>query len=598
MYAAASGHSNIGIPQNVGEKFVAHADSGRSAGILFVTDDGQTLFMHRGDGGDYPRTFGLPGGHQEPGESLEDTARRETLEETGLDFKGALKEIHDNGQFKTFLASIEKPFPVVICDESVGYSWSPQDSLPQPIHPALIDPLRIVAANTEFKVAELIREGILPSPQQYGNMHLLAIRITGTGLAYRSGIKEHVWRDPSIYLNPEFLQRCQGLTVIMDHPDGATLDTKEFTNRAIGSVMLPYIQGEEVWGIAKIYDAPSMTEILKEAATPEGISTSPSVVFDSDAKNTVLTTESGDPLLIEGVPFLLDHIAIVTKAHGSKGVWDKGGDPTGVLITNPEVSMTDKLIDPKADAHGLSEDAKLDAILKLVTGLSSRMDSVEKNMPSGELMTAADKKRKDDDDEKARKDADDAKRKDDDDAKKRKDDDDKARKDAEEKAKGELEGKSGYVKPDDDARKGDDEAAAKADEIAAEYADAQAKADSVMSAFGKSASRPLAGEQLISYRKRLLRGLQAHSDSYKGVNISAVKDVALLNIIEKQVFADAMSAAKSPVAYADNQLFEVKTRDESGRTITKFRGAMSAWLDDFKMPGQRVMQFHPKNNQR
>ena len=162
---------------------------------------------------------------------------------------------------------------------------------------------------------------------------LLAIRITGTGLAYRSSIGENVWRDPSLYLNQEFLNRCNGLIVIMDHPETAVLTSKEFKDRAVGSIILPYIKGDEVWGIAKIYDKDAMIEISEGE-----VSTSPSVVFDNTAGNITLTTENGEPLLIEGVPFLLDHIAIVTKARGSKGVWDKGGDPAGVLLTNPEVS--------------------------------------------------------------------------------------------------------------------------------------------------------------------------------------------------------------------------------------------------------------------
>lgn len=196
-------------------------------------------------------------------------------------------------------------------------------------------------AKTETDVAQLISEGLLASPQMYANIALLAIRITGTGLAFRSSIGEHVWRDPSLYLNDEFLKRCNGLMVIMDHPDTQVLTTKEFKNRAVGSVMLPYIKGDEVWGIAKIYDQDAIDEIVRGVIPGEEVSTSPAVVFDETAGNITLTTENGEPLLIEGVPFLLDHIAIVTKARGSKGVWDKGGDAAGVLLTNNEVSEND-----------------------------------------------------------------------------------------------------------------------------------------------------------------------------------------------------------------------------------------------------------------
>lgn len=53
--------------------------------VLIFNDEGQLLLQHRSDGG-----WGLPGGLMELGESLEETARREVKEETGLDI-GRLK---------------------------------------------------------------------------------------------------------------------------------------------------------------------------------------------------------------------------------------------------------------------------------------------------------------------------------------------------------------------------------------------------------------------------------------------------------------------------------------------------------------------------
>ena len=310
---------------------------GRAAGIMFITEKNETLLIRRGaGGGDYPNTWCVPGGHQKNDETLEEAARRECFEETGLKYEGKLDVLYDDGQFCTYVARDAKKEPVTLNYESSGYDWCNIATPPLPLHPGLDNAFKISMAKTEYDYAELISKNILPSPQMYANVMLLAIRITGTGLAYRSSIGEHVWRDPSLYLNEEFLKRCNGLTVIMDHPETAVLTSEEFKNRAVGSIMLPYLQGDEVWGIAKIYDQDSANEILEGE-----ISTSPSVVFDNTAGNTTLTTENGEPLLIEGVPFLLDHIAIVTKARGSKGVWDKGGDATGVLLTNPEVSEND-----------------------------------------------------------------------------------------------------------------------------------------------------------------------------------------------------------------------------------------------------------------
>lgn len=586
--------------------------NGRASGIMFLTTEGETLLIRRGmGGGDFPGTWAVPGGHQKHGESLEECARRECEEETGLKYEGKLEVLHDDGQFCTYIARDVNKSDVKLNYESSGFDWCDPKNPPMPLHPGLDIAFRVAMAKTEFDMAELMREGILPSPQMYANVMLLSIRITGTGLAYRSSIGEHVWRDPSLYLNDEFLKRCQGLVVIMDHPESAVLTSQEFKDRAVGTVMLPYIKGDEVWGIAKIYDQSSVDEICEGE-----ISTSPSVVFDNTAGNTTLTTENGDPLLIEGVPFLLDHIAIVTKARGSKGVWDKGGDPAGVLLTNPEVSaMSDNTTAPKADAQG----DKLDAILAMLGKVTARVDEMEKTLPAPPLVTAADKKKaKKDDDSKHRKDDDDEEeedlrakhdddddddRKDDDDD--RKDDDMKHRKDAK-KRKDDAEGsdpkehgKAGEIMPDDDdeAMCDDEEEAMKADEEEAKYADAQAKADSVFASFGKSASRPLKGESLLSYRKRLLRGLQAYSDAYKDINLASIKDAKLLSIAEKQIFADAQTAAKSPLTYAADQEIELHERDRAGRVITKFKGGFG-WMDAFKVPSMRVKEFNLNNNKR
>lgn len=48
--------------------------------VVVLDGSGRILLMRRGDTGDW----GLPGGLMEPGESLEQTARREVFEEVGL----------------------------------------------------------------------------------------------------------------------------------------------------------------------------------------------------------------------------------------------------------------------------------------------------------------------------------------------------------------------------------------------------------------------------------------------------------------------------------------------------------------------------------
>ena len=229
----------------------------------------------------------------------------------------------------------------------------------------------------ELDLARQIKDGLLPSPWKVGGMTLFAMRITGTGLSYRSGHDEFVWRDSSIYLNDEFLARCNGLPVIWWHPeDKPELDSEEFAKRIVGTVMLPYIKGEDVWGICRIYD-----ESAIKLMTDGQLSTSPAVVFKPNDGNRKVEL-NGETFLIEGNPSHLDHLAICDN-----GVWDKGGEPTGVLND----SLTDKQepahmaeeTEAEKKAREEREDAarkdaeRWDRLDKFMDSATSRLDAME-----------------------------------------------------------------------------------------------------------------------------------------------------------------------------------------------------------------------------
>jgi hypothetical protein len=182
--------------------------------------------------------------------------------------------------------------------------------------------------DTELDVAKKIMLGA-PSPQRIGNSWLFDVRITGTGISYRDSIDEYVYRPPQEYLTDEFLDRCNGLPVIFDHPEKGMLNTEEWRNRIIGTIILPYISEQEdewhkdgdVWGIARIFDADAAELMLQTH-----ISTSPAVTL-AESGNTIVLTEDKRPLLIEGKPQLLDHLAVCEA-----GVWDKGAPPRGIRV--------------------------------------------------------------------------------------------------------------------------------------------------------------------------------------------------------------------------------------------------------------------------
>lgn len=54
-----------------------------AAAVIIIDGNGRILMQHRSDN----NTWGLPGGSMEMGETFEETARREVLEETGLEVR-------------------------------------------------------------------------------------------------------------------------------------------------------------------------------------------------------------------------------------------------------------------------------------------------------------------------------------------------------------------------------------------------------------------------------------------------------------------------------------------------------------------------------
>lgn len=425
---------------------------------------------------------------------------------------------------------------------------------------------------TEFELAQRIRDGTAPSPMKFSNMWLVNLRITGTGLAYRTGLKEHVWRDPKLYLNDEFLQRCNGLPVIANHPGDAVLDEQEFTQRIVGSVMLPYIRGDEVWAVCRIY----IRDIVEQIATGK-VSTSPSVVFNN-ASGSVEVQDGDTNFLIEGVPFLLDHIALVTEDHGSLGVWDKDKIPAGVEVSNKgDIDMDEKMLESiVARVVG-------DAVGGINQGLqqvTARMDSLEQGYKA---RADADDEAKKQAEEKAK--ADEEQRKADEAEAQKKADEDKAKADAEaeEKEKADAEEKA----------KADEEEQKKAD---AAMTEAQVKADSAYRACGKTAPSPFSGEKSLDYRKRVLIAMQKHSPQHAEVNIRAIADSATLSVLEEAIYGAARSSIENEMNSTQGQLNKRIRSDEAGRNVTEYSGDMNVWLAAFKTPGRIMSKINTQGS--
>ncbi|HEE9954725.1 NUDIX hydrolase [Citrobacter sp. Cpo073] len=534
------------------------------SGIMFR--QGKFVFLiQRSDDG----TWCPPGGTVELGELAIDAARREVLEEVGYQYDGPLTPHSIYGDYLTFRAEVPEKFEAKLNDESLAAGWFHIDDLPKPLHQPYAEMLAQQALN-ETEVAALIADGTLSSPQFFINMWMFAIRVTGTGVTWRSADQQMAFRNPDDYLTPEFLQRVAGVPLIWLHPEKNKLDSDEFAKRVIGTLTNSWVADNgEVWAIARVYDA----EAAEIMATRQ-LSTSPTVTY-SEMQDSIIKID-GQPLLVEGSPVLLDHVAICEQ-----GVWDKLLAPTGVKsdsIPNEAekmdeekiVALINKAIDArmaKADAEAADLKAKADA-----------EEAAKKEKADAEAKEAEEAKAKADAEEKA------AKEKADAEAKEKADAEAAEEKAAKEKADSELRQQIADLKTRIPTELSDEERN--------EVADAQVKADSVFSCFGKRAPVPLSGEKPLAYRRRLMIQLQEHSPDFKTVDLSSIADSALLSVAEKTIYADAQKSASLSVG--PGMLREIKRADATGRQISTFEGDPAATWAPFQSGKRQVTSF---NNQ-
>ena len=307
----------------------------RAAGVVILAK-GLALFLKR-TGKDHTDEWCWAGGCLEDGETPLSAAIREVSEEIGHSFaEGELDHLYSlkrDVDFTTFVATVAEPFIPTLNEEHSAFAWAPIERPPEPLHPGCRGAIARLTGD-ELAIARAMVAGDLPSPQIYKNIYLWDIRITGTGYSYRKSIDEYVYRKPEIYLTEDFLARCNGLSAIWFHAKDGALDSESYANQSVGAVFLPYIKGDEVWGITKVYNDDLNAELLANPA-----STSPMVTLKG-IDGTKLLAEDGRKILIEGEVELLDHIAFLPDS--TLGVWDKGGPPVGVSRDGVEVSDSDE----------------------------------------------------------------------------------------------------------------------------------------------------------------------------------------------------------------------------------------------------------------
>lgn len=118
------------------------------AAVLVINEHEQLLLMKRSDSG----CWGPPGGAVEPGEYVEEAARREALEETGLQidemtlfgvFSGPeLYYVYPNGDevYNVTIIYLSRDFSgqPVIDHEHTDWRWFASDEIPENISPPIL----------------------------------------------------------------------------------------------------------------------------------------------------------------------------------------------------------------------------------------------------------------------------------------------------------------------------------------------------------------------------------------------------------------------------------------------------------------------------
>jgi hypothetical protein len=449
---------------------------------------------------------------------------------------------------------------------------------------------------TDHQVAEGIRDGKYPSPTKYDAFWLFDLRITGTGMAWRDSRDEWAHRDPKEWLSDEFLQRCNGLAVVFIHPKGEGLNSEEFRERAIGNVVLPYIKGDEVWGISKIFDADAA-----KAMQTTHTSTSPGVKAPEGSASMVLN--NGDKVLDEGLPRVMDHLAVCTL-----GVWDKDGPASGIRldarkddsVTEEEKKALEKERDDakmELDAFKKADSARKDAEEKEKADKAKKdaaekeeIEAAEKEKADKAKKDAADKKKDSRKDRHSKHDGDimDCSRCDSEEAEEEKEREDKAKKDAGlpggASPKTPVDAERGVeIKDSKDfqdalaliKRQGEQIAAMTAQpsiEDANEIAKAWTRWDSLYQMHGEQTPQAYPGEKPRAYLRRLADGQRKFTTSYQNYVFHDSQQVIDFGLVADQIFAESMAKAKAPPApgtYSPER--EIVTHPH-GKTRTEFRG--------------------------
>lgn len=120
----------------------------------------------------------------------------------------------------------------------------------------------------------------------------------------------------------------------------------------------------------------------------------------------------------------------------------------------------------------------------------------------------------------------------------------------------------------------------------------QARADAVAQLFGGHAAKPMAGETLGSYKRRVAREWQSLSPIYRDVDLKVLQkaDGIAFNAAIADILVRADSEGRRPTRVPLGTLIE-RTESKNGHQFTKFYGSPLSWMAPFMATGKRVKRI-------
>lgn len=131
-------------------------------------------------------------------------------------------------------------------------------------------------------------------------------------------------------------------------------------------------------------------------------------------------------------------------------------------------------------------------------------------------------------------------------------------------------------------------------------AERQQEWDRVAQMHGQRASRPLDGERIQSYDRRMAKVFQKHSSKWKDTDLAELPIEVISKVIAPEIRADSIAAAYRVEPADGAMLREVRKSDRTGRVISEFVGpvnALNGALAPFRMPSARVRRINTQPNQ-